>query len=415
MHESGSLLQAILDLTGWTQARLTQELKRTAQSLRVPAPAGLNVVTVNRWKQGRQSPSGYYRRLLHHLYEVELMKRREFLRHAALLTGAAAIDPGRLTTALSSRRGIDGALLDSLEAVVHGYTRLWYVLPPDTLLAPTRSQLGALNELRAVCQPGSTAARLDGLTANLSALVGWLSWLSGNRDGAATYYALAHGLAAAANDDGIRAFVLVLRSFMCSDLFRSDKQGSGVALALLDEGVELAGPGSSPYLRLFALSRRAEEHAISGVATAALRDLDRAEQALLAAPGPDPGFFGYWNQDRVAGCRGTCAAMLGRPNEAVALLSRALASTPGELAAERSVLLTDLAAAYAQQAEVDRACEALRQSLAVGSSGDANRIERILAVRQSSLHQWRDAPAVMRLDEELREARAQAPRWQPST
>src|SRR2546423_13744020 len=110
MDEPGRLLQAILDLTGWTQARRVQELRRTARSLDEPAPVGLNVVTVNRWKQGRQSPSGYYRRLIRHLYvsthqsaigsdEVDSMKRRQFLAYSTFLTGTAALDPGRLAAA----------------------------------------------------------------------------------------------------------------------------------------------------------------------------------------------------------------------------------------------------------------------------------------------------------------------------
>src|SRR5262249_58192952 len=66
--ESGKLVRAILDLTGWTQARLVAELRKTAVSLREPVPTGLTLVTVNRWKQGRQTASTYYVRLLRRLY-----------------------------------------------------------------------------------------------------------------------------------------------------------------------------------------------------------------------------------------------------------------------------------------------------------------------------------------------------------
>lgn len=415
MDEPGSLLQAILELTGWTQARLVHELRLTAQQLHEPAPAGLNVVTVNRWKQGRQSPSGYYRRLIRHLYvslhqsaigsdEVDSMKRRQFLAYGTLLTGTATLDPGRLTAAPRTL-GFDGRLVDGLAGVVQGHARLWYTLPPTALLAPTRAQLGVLNELRTVTRAGPVASRLASLTAHVAALTGWLSWLSGQRRGATAFYTFAQELAADVRDQGAEAFVLVLRSFMCSDLFRSEKGGAARALALLDRAVDLAGPGSSPHLRVFALARRAEEHAISGASGAELaagRDLDEAERALASAAGPDPGFFGYLDGDRLAGCRGTCAVMLGRPREAVSVLAGVLAATPDELAAERSILLTDLAAAYAQQAEVGQACDILSRSLALGGPGDANRIERILAVRRSALNRWSDDPAVRQLDEQLR-------------
>jgi len=428
MDESSSLIQAILELTGWTQARLVQELRQIARSLGEPAPAGLTVVTVNRWKQGKQSPSVFYRRLIRELYtrtyqarvrdsavgpgtyvdEVATMKRRQFLAYTALLTGTAVVEPGRLAALASTGlRGIDGRLLDSLSEVVNGYARLWHVVSPDVLSAAVRNQLGALNELRAACRPPLMAARLTSLAAHTAALAGWLSWLSGNRHAAGSYYAFSDGLATEVRDDSARAFVLVLRSFTCSDLFRSDKKGSGEALTLLHEACDLAGRGTSPFLRVFALGRRAEEHAVSGASDAAVaagHDLDRAERALSAVSGPDEGFFAYWNQDRLIGCRGTCAMLLDQPDEAVRLLSRVLTTTPQELAAERSILLTDLGAAYAQQAEVEQACDALSRSLAMGGAGDANRIKRILSVRQTSLHRWADVARVRTLDEELQGA-----------
>jgi hypothetical protein len=417
VDETSGQLRSILDLTGWTQTRLVHELRQTARQLREPAPAGLNVVTVNRWKQGRQSPSGYYRRLIRHLYEstrrsaigsdeVESMKRRQFLAYSTVLTGTAALEPVRLART-PPRRALDGTLVDSLSDLVHGSARLWYTLPPSDLLAPTCSQLGVLNGLRALSLPGPIATRLTALAAHVSALAGWLSWLSGQREGASAYYAFGHGLASEAHDRGTEAFILALRSFTCSDLFRAEKGGTAEALALLDRAVELAGKDASPYLRVFALGRRAEEHAISGASgaeVAAGRDLDLAEQALAGAGEPDPGFFGYSNADRLAGCRGTCAVMLGKSKEAVDVLSAVLDATPRDLVGERSILLTDLAAAYAQQAEVGQACDALSRSLAVGAPGDANRVERILSVRRASLDRWSDAPAVRRLDEQLREA-----------
>jgi hypothetical protein len=429
MEESRNLVQGILDLTGWTQARLVHELRQTAQSLREPEPAGLNLVTVNRWKQGRQCPSGYYRRLLRHLYaatyrsamvksddtsfdEVDsTMKRRQFLTYTAVLAGAVALDPERLGAVIDPASGIDRRMLDGLTEVVHGYARQWYSMAPAVLLVPVRSQLAALNALRAVSQPPSVGVRLAGLAAYTAALAGWLSWMSSNHQAAAGYYAFAGGLAAEARDDSVRTFVLVARSFMCSDLFRAEKRGAQQALALLDEACDLAASGASHFLRVFALARRGEEHAASGASGAELaaqRDLDRAERALGMVSGPDHGFFGYMDAGRVAGCRGTCAMLFARPDEAVRLLSGVLSATPQALAGERSVLLTDLGASYAQQGEIERACGTLSYSLAVGGVGDANRVKRILSVRRSSLARWAGEPAVRHLDEELRAVQVSA-------
>jgi len=154
---------------------------------------------------------------------------------------------------------------------------------------------------------------------------------------------------------------------------------------------------------VFALTRRAEEWASAGGRDASISagdDLDRAERALSSTWQAHEGFFSYWSESRLLGCRGTCAMLQGRPREAIAALSAALAA----LTAERSVLLTDLGAAHAMRGEMDRACQLLTRSLRIGRSGDVNRVRRIVGVRRAHLAEWADAPAVMSLDEELRAA-----------
>jgi hypothetical protein len=68
--------------------------------------------------------------------------------------------------------------------------------------------------------------------------------------------------------------------------------------------------------------------------------------------------------------------------------------------------MTDLAAAYAQLADVDHACSLLAESLAIAAqAGLADHRSRIMGVRTRLLEQWRDEPAVARLDEQLRAIR----------
>jgi tetratricopeptide (TPR) repeat protein len=437
MDYAGELVEVILGLTGWTQVRLVHELRASARSLQEPEPLGLDPVTVNRWRRGRQRPSPYYSRLLQHLHsrvsreaieprpsirqppdhrvvdihEAEDMKRRRFLQYLTVLAQSVIVDPDMLGSALQARSRVDGSLLDSLEAVTRGFARQWHAAPPQLLLPCVQHHLEVLNELRLQSHPAAIGQRLRGLAADAAALVGWETWLSGDRTSADAYYALARELAGDVGHDTVQGFVLVARSFVYSGLFGASMEVANQPVGLLDEAVAVAARTTSPYLRAFALLRRAEERAATagaGAAVAVLGDLDAAEAVLTAVRVKDDGFFHYADQERAAGSRGTCAALLGDTTEAVRILSQVIATTPPSLAAERSVLITDLASVYAQKDEVDYACELLGRSLSLGHGSDVNRTERIVGVRRTLLRRWADVPSVRRLDEQLELHRAGA-------
>jgi hypothetical protein len=430
VDEPVDLVESILHLTGWTQSRLVYELRGVARSLHEPEPTGLQPVTVNRWKRGRQRPGGYYQRLLRLLYTAisgdlagvsesrraeatvpplgrlddgEEMKRRRFFSCAAALAGGLALDPERLAAALFAGVGSDVHLVDELSASITGHARRWHTDRPDALLPLVRSDMTTVNELRIGSRTDGTRRRLTSLTTATAALAGWLAWQAGNDEAANAYYTFAHSLASEVQDRDERAFVLALRSFMGSGLFGAEADDDGLALTMLHGAVEQTERSASPFLRVFALGRRAEELARAGGSDgAAERDLDRAQTILASVAGPHDGFFSYSSEERLLGCRGTCAMVQRRPRDAISLLSRVLSATPAELAAERSILVADLGAAHAMLGEVDHACVLLGRSLELGGHGYANRVGRVRAIRTAHLAHWSDAPPVARLDEELR-------------
>jgi hypothetical protein len=428
VDEPADLVEHILLLKGWTQEQFAYELRLVARSLHEPEPTGLNSVTVNRWKQGRQRPGAYYQRLLRLLYSAictglpgesesppaeaplrpspsddrDEMKRRRFFTYTAVLTGSLALDPERLSAALLAGTGTDVHLVDELRVSINAHARRWLTERPDALLPVIKDDLRTVDELRIGSRRAAVRRRLSSLTSTTAALAGWLVWQAGNDEAADAYYTRAHSLAREMQNRDDRAFVLALRSFMGSSLFGAAVD-DGSALATLHEAVELTERSTSPFLRVFALVRRAEELARAGDSNgAAERDLDRAERVLASAAAPDDGFFSYYSQERLVGCRGTCAMVEGRPRDAIALLPTVLAATPEELAAERSVLVADLGAAHAMLGDVEEACALLGRSLELGGHGHANRIGRVRGIRDAHLSRWPDAPSVVRLDEELR-------------
>jgi hypothetical protein len=228
--------------------------------------------------------------------------------------------------------------------------------------------------------------------------------MSGDRQTAEAFCAMAHGIAAEYRDADVIGYVLVVRSFMCSRLFDTSIGPASASLTLLNQAVDVARRTSSHHLKAFALNRRAEEHALQGTrsgARAAYRDLERAEAALAGMDHPHLGYFHYLDGVRLAGTRGSCAALLSDARTAISILSDVLTATSPRLVSERSILFTDLGAAYAQVREPEQACALLVRSLALGSDGDANRIQRVARVRRWFLREWAALSAVRDLDEQL--------------
>jgi hypothetical protein len=419
MGTGAAIVESILGATGWTQSRLVYEIKQSADELNEPPPEGLDLVTVNRWKKGRQEPSRYYLRLLQHLHVSvhqatlgpatrtrqpgrvkETMKRREFLAYAAALAAASIVDPERLAVAREAKVSADGALLDGLEATTRAYAGRWHETMPQVLLPVVRRHLSVLNELRMLPQPAPTARRLHQLTADAASLLGWLQNLGGDRTAAEAYYALACDMAREGGDSDIQGFVLVARSFHSARLSGWPTVSQALTTLLLDQAAVLTRGTRSPLLRTFVLTRRAEELAAAADAAAAYRSLELAERVIAGVRGGADGFFRYFDANRLAGSRGTVAMLLGEPAEAIEVLTGTLDSAPASLLAERSVLMTDLGAAHAQRGEIEHAVDLLSRSLAHGASVFGRR-KRVLAVRRSHLSRWAHMRSVRRLDEQL--------------
>jgi hypothetical protein len=434
MEDADRLVDVVLDLTGWTQVRLARELRRTALALHGTEAPGLDPVTVNRWRRGRQRPGPYYSEVLRHLYagvarrssepraadepaggradgaeQTEEVKRRQFLHYLTVLAACGMADTGHLGSALDARSRAASSLLDDLEMTTTRYARQWYRAEPETLLPFVRKHLEALDELRLRSNPAPIARRLQGLVAEATALVGWQLWLTGDRAAAETRYAIAHDLAREGGNDEVAGFVLVARSFIHSRLFGASGAATDLPVRLLEEAVAVSARTSAPHLRAFALVRRAEERAAAGGPLGAVRkDVDAAQAALSGTRSRHGGFFHYLDHERVMGTWGTCAGLLGDSAEAVRTLSGVIAAMTPSLAAERSILISDLAAAYARMNEVDYACQLLGRSLSLGHDRDANRIERIVGVRRTLLERWAQEPSVRHLDEQLAQHRHRA-------
>jgi transcriptional regulator with XRE-family HTH domain len=407
-------------LRGWTLDDVAERLHRRAKS---GPELGVDAHMVGRWERGTRRPSPRYVALLCQLFELpadELglvedagdgiktekeddVRRRLFLQYLSVVTGATMLDWERLAAALRGQLGpSDRVLVDDLDAITRGYARQVEVVAPGSLLPALRSHLAVLSGSVHDGQPDPVRQRLQSLTGEAALMTGRVSWLLENRGEARRCWQLAADLGSAAGDDTLVASSLGMQRVLHSTIPSRGLYGSSDrAVAVLDAAEARLGPTSSPYVRMMILLSRAEDHAAAGSADASLRDLEAAEAVLAGAPGPDDGFYARWDAVRIAGYRGSCALALDRPEEASTVLEAALSATDESLTGQRCAVVTDLAAAYALQREVEHSAALLAETVeTAGRAGLGELLQRVQGARVH-LAPWRDTQAVRDLDERL--------------
>jgi transcriptional regulator with XRE-family HTH domain len=408
-------------LRGWTLDEVAERLHRLAMG---GPELGVDAHMVGRWERGVRRPAPRYVALLCQLFELpadELglveeavdavqptdkeddVRRRQFLQYLSVVTGATMLDWERLAATLRGQLGpADRVLVDDLEAITRSYARQVETVAPSSLLPALRSHLAVLSGSLHGGQPADVRRRVLSLTGETALLTGRLSWLLDNRGEARRCWALAAELGREAGDATLIAATLGQQRVLHSTIPNRGQYGSpDRALAVLDAAEARLSSTSSPFVRMMVLLARAEDRATTGDGDASQRDLEAAETALASATRPDDGLYALWDSARVAGYRGSCALALDRPEEASTVLEGALSATSESLIGQRCAVVTDLAAAYALQREVEHSAALLMESVDTAErAGLGELLQRVQGARRH-LTPWQDAAAVQQLDERL--------------
>jgi transcriptional regulator with XRE-family HTH domain len=419
----------------WEQDDVAAGLVELAALLGEAAP-GVDANLVSKWERGVRTPGNYYSPRLCLLFQLPpeqlgfvpgprlcsecrrlsgvlgralvptlgFVRRREFLQHllwgGAVLAAGPAIDVERILAAASGH--VDRRLVDDLHILADDYLRRRHTEAPRDLLPQVERHLAYVRSILRGARPQSEEDRLHLVAGTLAAVCGRLSFDLGNPGDAHAYYLAAEGHAREAREGPLLVWVLGQRSHLYSDLWRDGKASdASMPLELLDEAHAVAGDSSSPSLRTWLATRRAEEHAIRGDARAALRDLDEAERLGGAAAATDDAFFAHWRESpHLAAYRGNCLQLLGRTGEAAIAIEDSLAVLSPSLVFCRCSELVDLATVHAEE-DVERSCALLAVSLDLCSeNGLVAPVQRVAGVRKR-LARWHDTSPVRHLDERL--------------
>jgi transcriptional regulator with XRE-family HTH domain len=398
---------------GWSQTDAAQHIYLRGIELGFhERDLGVNMMQVSRWERGLIDPGPIYTTVMCNLYE--LLADRLDLPPRVLQLGRERRDVS--ATAPAQRPGeaarnadsgpVDSRLLDDLSTLTHSYGGLRDIVSPATLLRPVADHLDVL--LRTVPQASSSAdaVRVQVAAAQTAIIAGWLTFNVGRPGEALAHWMLAHDLAVEAGSGDLTAYALACRSRLHSPVHRGDQAAAPAnALALLNRAVVVAATSTDVALRSWLLVNRAEQHAASGDAEACHRDLDRA---VLVIDGPgtrDDVLWAHWSPARIDTCRGNCARLLHRPVEAIGVLESLLGRLDSRIIPARTLPLADLAVAYAERGEIERACGLLTGAFtAADEAGYPEGTGRVLHVRSTALAGYEDVPAVRHLDELLQPA-----------
>jgi tetratricopeptide (TPR) repeat protein len=176
-----------------------------------------------------------------------------------------------------------------------------------------------------------------------------------------------------------------------------------VGLRLLDEAAR-----SSDDLRAAARARIAAEQAQAYAALQLHREtaeaLKRAERAVDdLAPADCVGLYSDWSSARLSVYAGTCHLLLGNPRAAISELESTVDTLESDHANANVFLaaVVDLASAYAEAGELERACTLLGSTYdRLKAGGNYRGIARAQRARER-LARWRTASVVLELEDRM--------------
>jgi len=236
---------------------------------------------------------------------------------------------------------------------------------------------------------GATSVELLRASAELTQLVGWMSYDGAQHGLSQRYFIQALRLAKAADDECLGAEILAAMSHQASYL---GKGSSAVDLARV--AARSATKAGVPALVAEASVLEAQGHAERKDEKACALALHTAEKALDKADrSRDPQWMSYFDEAYMAAKFGHCFRALGQPKQAEAFAKRSLVMDPAYVRG-RAFNLALLATSYAQQGEVDQACKVGQQAVCLARDLNSKRAVHYISEVADGLAGVADHPEV---------------------
>ncbi|SCG40423.1 helix-turn-helix domain-containing protein [Micromonospora halophytica] len=228
----------------------------------------------------------------------------------------------------------------------------------------------------------------------------FLSWIESNSNSPARADPLlerAYTLATEAQDQHLAAYILMRKSQQALD---DGDATRAVGLARRARQLDLLPPRTSALC----LIREAEGHATTGDSDACRQNIDLAFHLASAPSGTVDHLSGHCTVDYVRACEARCRQLLGDVPAATQAYEEVLADWPPDGRLDEGLWRADLAVAYLDEGELERAAaeglSALRVAQATSSARTVRAVGRILprlrrhralGILPTLAHAYRDA------------------------
>ena len=328
------------------------------------------------------------------------MDRRRFV----TITGAAvtalaagwADAPGAFAAASNGDR-VTSKMVDNLEKRVQALRELDSEMGGGKLLADARQDFKTISSVIANGRYSEAiGVRLHRLAAQVSYMVGWMSYDTGLLSAGQSYYTGALYSAKAAGDDTFGAFVLVDIGVLGGEAGHLNDRLNLTATALAG-----APRSMSPQVESYLTLSHAGSLRDIGDHGSAAKALAKAETLLDRAGSDDglPAYLGWFGEATMESSRGKFLVSVGRYDEASAALERSVAKAGPRDAATRSARLAEV---RLMGRNFDGALEAAHEGLALleGAVSSGRAVNRLQGF-SSQLGHYAAEPAVVEFRERL--------------
>lgn len=416
-----SRLRQARDGLGWSQARLIHAMQQQAVAfdIRLATPASLKT-QISRWENGHCQPEDIYRRVFRALYaqtDQELgfsaedarvgetglgfaetwwggvkevaalwqldVSRRSLLRGSAFAAAAYGVPALKWLLADSSEAParVVGPLVNRVEIEsIRQITRTFRTLDNAHGGGFVREQ--AVRFLDREVSPllkGGSYSGADGVellraSAELTQLVGWMSYDGARHGLSQRYFIQALRMAKAVGDDCLGAEILAAMSHQASYM----GEGSS-AVDLARVAGRTASNAGVPVLMAEAFVLEAQGHAERQDGKACAAALHAAETTLDKADrSNEPQWISYFDEAYMSAKFGHCFRALGQSKEAERFATRSLDMDPAYVRG-RAFNLSLLATSYVQQGEAEQACLVGRQAVSLARNLNSKRAVRYIS------------------------------------
>ncbi|WP_081722452.1 helix-turn-helix domain-containing protein [Saccharopolyspora rectivirgula] len=254
-------------------------------------------------------------------------------------------------------RQIGTSLVEELGRRAVELRRLDDVVSSSVLLPVVAAELRRAEELVRDARFSEPVGRqLCAVLGELAQLAGWVAGDTGRLAEAQRYYLRGVEAAQAAGDRVLGAQLISTLSYQLANT------GKVEDAVLLARTAVRGADGATPVVRALLLERVAWACAKAGDAGGALRALDAVDDAYADRGVAEPEWVYWLDRNEIDVMAGRCLVELGRPGEAIPLLSRALENYPEERSREVALYLTWLAESCARLGELDAAEEILERA-----------------------------------------------------